>query len=320
MKHKLPPLNAVIAFEAAARHGRLTLAAAELSVTPGAVSRQVKNLEDWLGCALFEGSKNNPVLTDTARRLLPPLGLALDQIEAATSAVLQRSSQTVVLACYNTFAAKWLLPRLHALHRQHPHLNVQLATHADVDNPHMPRADVVIRAQIAGLAPPAGWQASLLFGEWLGPVMAPTAGPGTRAPVQSAADLARWPRLSAANRPDAWSLWATASQIDLPQAASHQIYEHYYVTLEAAQKGLGICVAPQHLVADDLAADRLVAPFQFVPSGFDYLALCRLDARSSVMQLYAWLQQQASSQTKPVSASLPHSQGQKTHYLENPTL
>lgn len=297
MKRKLPPLNAVVAFEAAARHGRLTLAATELSVTPGAISRQVKNLEDWLGCPLFEGSKNSPVLTDTGRSLLPQLGLALDQIEAAAAGVLQRSSQTVVLACYNTFAAKWLLPRLHALHRQHPHLNIQLATHADVDNPQMPRADVVIRAQVATQDVPPGWQAAQLFGEWLGPVMAQQAGV---APVQALADLAHWPRLSAANRPDAWSVWATASQIDLPPAAINQVYEHYYVTLEAAQKGLGICVAPWHLVADDLAAGRLVAPFKFVPSGLDYLAMCRHDARPSVMQVFAWLRQQAEPQLEPV--------------------
>jgi LysR family transcriptional regulator, glycine cleavage system transcriptional activator len=293
MKRKLPPLSAVVAFEAAARHGRLTLAAAELSVTPGAISRQVKNLENWLGCPLFEGTKNNPVLTDTARGLLPQLRLALDQVEAAASAVLQRSSQTVVLACYNTFAAKWLLPRLHVLHRQHPQLNVQLATHADLDNPQMPRADVVIRAQVVGQALPAGWQATLLFSEWIGPVMSHQAGVP---PVQAVADLARWPRLSAANRTDAWAVWAAASQIVLPPMAINQVYEHYYVTLEAAQKGLGICVAPWHLVADDLAAGRLEAPFKFVPSGFHYLSICRPDSRLSVMQVYAWLKQEAGTQ------------------------
>jgi LysR family transcriptional regulator, glycine cleavage system transcriptional activator len=296
MKRKLPPLNAVIAFEAAARHGRLTHAATELSVTAGAISRQVKNLEDWLGCALFEGTKNNPMLTDNARRLLPQFALALDQIEAAADAVLQRNSHTVVLACYNTFAAKWLLPRLHALHRQHPQLDIQLATRADVDNPQMPKADLVIRAQTAGQKLPIGWQAAKLFSEWLGPVTAKQAG---EVPFQATADLAHWPRLSAANRPDAWAIWAAASQIDLPPAAVQQVYEHYYVTLEAAQKGLGICVSPWHLVAEDLAAGRLVAPFKFVPSGLDYVALCRSDARAGAMQVYAWLKDEAKTQQEP---------------------
>jgi LysR family transcriptional regulator, glycine cleavage system transcriptional activator len=108
-----------------------------------------------------------------------------------------------------------------------------------------------------------------------------------RAANKKAADLTRWPRLSAANRADAWSLWASASQINLPSAAINQIYEHYYVTLEAAQKGLGICVAPQHLVTHDLAAGRLVTPLKFVPSGFDHLTLCRSNARPSVMQVYS---------------------------------
>ena len=296
MKRKLPPLNAVVAFEAAARHGRLTHAAAELSVTPGAVSRQVKNLEGWLGCPLFEGSKNSPVLTDAGRGLLPQLRLALDQIEAAAHAVLQRANQTVVLACYNTFAAKWLLPRLHTLHHQYPHLSIQLATHADLDNAQMPQADVVIRAEVAGLATPSGWEKTVLFSEWLAPVMANKVGVS---PVKTMADLAGLPRLSAANRAHAWSAWANASQIALPHGAAQLVYEHYYVTLEAAQKGLGICVAPWHLVADDLAAGRLVAPFKFVRSGLDYLAMSRPEAHPSVVQVYAWLKQQSELDTLP---------------------
>ncbi len=294
MKRKLPPLNAVVAFEAAARHGRLTRAATELSVTPGAISRQVKNLEEWLSCPLFEGSKNNPVLTDTGRVLLPQLGVALDQIEAATHAVLQRSSHTVVLACYNTFAAKWLLPRLPMLHRQHPQLDVHLATRVDVDDAQLPRADVVIRAQAAGQTPPS-WLATVLFDEWLGPVISAQAG----MPVGGVQDLAAWPRLSAANRADAWSQWAAASQLTLPPVVHQQVYEHYYLALEAAQKGLGICVAPWHLAADDLTSGRLVAPLQFVRSGFHYVALSRPNARAGVIQLCAWLEQQAGAQAEP---------------------
>ena len=116
MKRRLPPLNALRSFEAAARLGRMTAAAEELAVTPGAVSRQVRQLEQSLGMRLFEGSKNKPQLTAAARTLLPALSAALDQIEDAVRAASQEGRGTLDVLCFNTFTVKWLIPRLYDFH------------------------------------------------------------------------------------------------------------------------------------------------------------------------------------------------------------
>ncbi|MDD0813291.1 LysR family transcriptional regulator [Curvibacter sp. HBC28] len=119
MKRQLPPLNALRAFEAAARLGRMSAAALELSVTPGAISRQVQQLERSLNVKLFEGSKNKPLLTPAAQTLLSALSPALDQMEAAVKAISNANSGVLDVACFSTFMVKWLIPKLfdfNALH------------------------------------------------------------------------------------------------------------------------------------------------------------------------------------------------------------
>src|SRR5262249_29696517 len=119
MKRALP-LNALRAFEAAARHGRMTAAAAELHVTHGAVSRQVRHLEAVLGVRLFEGPKSRLTLTEAGRNLLPRLTAAFGEIEAAVDAVADRDEGPLDVSCTSTFAMRWLLPRLHRFNARHP--------------------------------------------------------------------------------------------------------------------------------------------------------------------------------------------------------
>ena len=128
MKRRLPPLNALRAFEAAARLGRMTAAADELSVTPGAISRQVQLLEASLGQRLFEGSKNKPQRTQTGKTLLPALSNALDSMEAAVRAVSDHASGTLDVACFSTFTVKWLIPRLFDFNALYPDIEVRLRT------------------------------------------------------------------------------------------------------------------------------------------------------------------------------------------------
>jgi DNA-binding transcriptional LysR family regulator len=127
MPRRLAPLNALRAFEAAARLGRMNAAAIELAVTPGAISRQVKQLEESLNVQLFEGSKHKPQLTAAARVLLPALSAALDQIEASVRAVSNGGAEgTLDVSCFSTFTVKWLIPRLFDFHAQHPEVEVRL--------------------------------------------------------------------------------------------------------------------------------------------------------------------------------------------------
>ena len=171
MARRLPPLNALIAFEAAARYGRMTEAANELCVTPGAVSRQVKNLEQSLGFALFEGTKNRPVLTAAGQALAPKLSLAFDHLHNAVQAVTAQNSTTLHVACYNTLAAKWLLPRLPQLASRYPAVDVQLNAMTHVDAKLLQTHDAVLMAQSIADPVDSDVQRTILFAEALGPVM-----------------------------------------------------------------------------------------------------------------------------------------------------
>ncbi|MES2583151.1 MAG: LysR substrate-binding domain-containing protein [Pseudomonadota bacterium] len=292
MKRRLPPLNALRAFEAAARLGRMTAAADELSVTPGAISRQVQLLEDSLGQRLFEGSKNNPQLTQAGQTLLPALSSALDTMEAAVRAVSDSTTGTLDVACYSTFTVKWLIPRLFDFNARYPDIEVRLLTSGPLDDLERARCDLSITVEDGTQEPvrDAADNSLALFPERLGPVLAPAL--ASRLPLHAPVDLARHTLLQSKTRLNAWAMWATAQGCAAPPATG-TVYEHYYFTLQAAVAGLGVCVAPWHLVADDVEAGRLVAPLGFCDSGYRYVAKRRAQ-RSQKLDLFcAWLLAQA---------------------------
>ncbi len=126
MPRRLPPLNSLRAFEAAGRTGLIKRGAEELCVTHGAISRQVQQLEDWLGVTLFEGSKHAPKLSETGRILLPALTAAFDQIESAVSQIADSEQGTLDVSCPGTFTMRWLIPRLHRFQHAYPQIEVRL--------------------------------------------------------------------------------------------------------------------------------------------------------------------------------------------------
>lgn len=297
MPHQLPPLNALLAFEIAARLGRMTAAAQALHVTPGAVSRQVKNLETWLGVPLFEGTKNNPVLTATGQALWPKLTLAFNQLRSAAQDAKPSSAShasTLTVSCYNTLAAKWLLPRMQALAALHPSMDVQLSASTDVNVQRLQSHDVVILAQPVDTALNIDLQRHVLFSEQLGPVI--SAQLHQLHPhnfIAQSKDIFKLPLLGTQSRTEAWATWAAASGLPVPKLRKASQFQHYYFALEATLRGLGACAAPHHLVMDDIAAGRLVAPLGFVPSGLQYVALCKPSPRRVVQDFCTWLAQQS---------------------------
>lgn len=300
MKHRLPPLAALRAFEAAARLGRMTAAAEELSVSPGAISRQVRQLEDHLGLALFDGTKARPTLTAAARTLQPVLTHAFQQIEDTVRALGDAHHGPLDVACFSTFTVKWLIPRLFDFHAQHPGIEVRLRTTDTGTDAAREGCDLLITAEDAGM--PRDSATTLpLFAELLGPVLAPALAARTGMP-RTPADLDGQPLLRTRSRRNAWAMWAASAGTALPAAATAQgpVYEHYYFTLEAAVRGLGIAVAPWHLVMDDVQAGRLVAPLGFAVSGYDYLALRRTGAAHPRLDVFcAWLGAQAHTMALP---------------------
>ncbi len=296
MRRFLPPLHALRAFESAGRLGRMTLAAAELNVTPGAVSRQVRQLELSLDLPLFTGSKNKPTLTDAGAQLLPEISSVFDRIDAALRAVKDKDAGVVDVGCFSSFTLKWLIPRLYHFRQMHPALDIRLSATDDAVQPR--RYDVVIgTAQKHELLPPENGQ-WLLFSEQLGPVLSPL----LAAQMVTLVKDGRWNSaavlLQTRTRQNAWRMWSEASGVHVPDTWA-QILEHYYFTLEAAIGGLGVCMAPWHLVMDDVRTGRLEAPLGFLPSGYHYVATQSDHRNVHARQFCQWLMQQVESMPKP---------------------
>jgi LysR family transcriptional regulator, glycine cleavage system transcriptional activator len=257
----LPPLNAIRAFEAAARHGSFKEAASELGVTHGAVSRHVRLLEDWLGHpALFHRLNRGVVLTPTGAALLDEVAPALDRISAASQRHRGRRGEAPAAVlrvnALATFSLRWLLPRLASFRERHPGIEVRLTTSNDpvesVREPH----DVVIRG---GPDTFYGFTSRLFLSERRLPVCSPAL--LARLPLHEAADLSRHTLLHVATMPRLWKDWLRAAGVPDLEPVASLTFDHFFLTIQAALDGLGVAMGPTALVADDLAAGRLIAPF-----------------------------------------------------------
>jgi len=259
MSWRLPPLNPLKAFEAAGRHSSLKKAAAELSVTEAAVSRQVRLLERSLGIQLFERRHRAVVLTGEGRRFLADASDAFAKLDSAT-ARLRASRQREVLRifAYPTFAMRWLMPRLSQFHALHPSIEVQLSvSHGTVDF----RKDGVDGAIRSGDGHWPDLAVVRLFPYVLVPVCTPRLIDAEHR-LREPRDLARCTLLHSLVRPDDWSLWLNAAgvggEVD-PARGLH--FQSPSLAYEAALEGMGVAIAQPSLVAGELAAGKLVAPF-----------------------------------------------------------
>jgi LysR family transcriptional regulator, glycine cleavage system transcriptional activator len=254
---RLPPLNAIKAFEAAARLGSFTRAAEELSVTHGAVSRQIRLLEEWLGTSLFLRTSRNAVPTRAGTDLLAEVGPALDRLASASLRVQSGKARGVLhISALPTFAMRWLIPRLPELQRQHPALETRIVTASTPAEQFGMDADVVV----SGPARQSGWVGSRFLGEAYLPLLSPAL--MKERPLRSPADLAQHTLLHAATRRQIWLRWLTAAGVPDLKPARDQVFEHFYFAIQAAIEGLGVAMGPLALVSDELREGRLVAPIK----------------------------------------------------------
>jgi LysR family glycine cleavage system transcriptional activator len=257
---RLPSLNAIKAFEAAARHLSITLAAQELNVTAGAVSRQIAGLEEHLGAVLFKRSHRQITLTRQGGDYFRTCARALDLLRGATARLRKRNArrQLKVLA-YTTFAMRWLIPRISGFHAAHPGIEVLLkASLEDVDF----RKDDIDGAIRLGDGKWRGAQAYRLVSNILMPVMGPQLAAG-KPGLKKPADLRRYTLLHSMARPDDWGYWLeSAGAADVVDPRAGMSYESSAMALAAAAEGQGVAMAQQFLVAQDIADGRLVAPFR----------------------------------------------------------
>jgi len=271
MLRRLPPLNAVRAFEAVARNGSVTRAARELSVTQGAVSRHVTALEQWLGAKLFLRTQRGLALTPQGSAYFRAVRGALDQVDHATRQLQQSPDESLLrLKLPPTFAIRWLIPRLARFHALHPRIDVQITTsheRADFDREDI---DACIHSE---REPPTGPGFRRLIGEVLLPVCSPRLLVRTR-PLAVPADLRRHALLCSLNRPDDWPAWLAAAGMTEIDGNSGLKFENAALAYQAAVDELGVMIAQRALVQDDLTAGRLIAPIALplrTPGGY-YLA------------------------------------------------
>ena len=289
MSHDLPPLNALRAFEAAARLNSISQAANELHVTHGAVSRQVRSLEEHLGVALFSKEGRGIKLTDAGIRLRDVSAELFNRLRSTCAELQQgQADAPFVLACPGSLLARWFIPRLDRLNRELPELRLQLsASEGDLD----PRRSGVDAPLWFAEPPwPADMQVFELAAERIGPVLSPRYAQFAALHQAPAAALLGEPLLHTSSRPQAWPSWAASNGLDASALKLGQGFEHLYYLLEAAAAGLGVAIAPQQLVTDDLAGGRLVAPWGFVETSARlalWVPARRLDKRAQL--LAAWL-------------------------------
>lgn len=283
---RLPPLNALRMFEAAARSLSFSAAAEELCVTHSAVSHQMRTLEDWFGRPLFLRHASGVRLTEAGNRLQQTASQALSQLESRCKEILQSSTASeIVLGAPGSFLANWLIPRLEQFEASHPNIRLRLQTSGDFSELASGRIDALI---ISGHTPwPRDIQATALIEERIGPVCAPN---WAHIP-QQAADLPDQALLHTASRPQAWVEWAKASGLDSAAFAGGRQFDHLPLLLEAAANGLGVAIAPALLVEREIAQQRLVAPLGFIPCG-NAFSLCLSASRSGetpLEELRDWL-------------------------------
>ncbi|MBM7062647.1 LysR family transcriptional regulator [Pseudomonas sp. UL073] len=263
MANELPPLNALRAFEAAARLLSISQAAAELHVTHGAVSRQIRQLEEHLGVRLFDKEGRGVKLTDAGLRLRDASGEAFERLRGVCGELRQgRADAPFVLGCPGSLLARWFIPRLDRLNRALPELRLQLsASEGDLDPR---RAGLDATLWFAEPPWPADMQVYELAAERIGAVLSPRHPRAAALQQAPARALGGEALLHTASRPQAWPQWAQGHGLAPGELRLGQGFEHLYYLLEAAVAGLGVAIAPQLLVADDLAAGRLLAPWGFV--------------------------------------------------------
>lgn len=301
MSRRLPPLNALRAFDAAARNGSLTRAARELLVTQGAVSRHVSQLEKWLGVALFARTRQGIEMTPQGAAYFMGLRAALDQIEHHTRLVQQAPDEnTLRLKLPPTFAIRWLVPRLARFHAANRHIDVQITTS------HQPAAfdrgdiDACI---FNGPSPLSGFKCRRLFGEILLPVCSPRLFRDSTV-LSKPEDLAQHVLLCSMHRPDDWPTWLAAAGLSTIDGNDGLKFENSALAYQAAIDELGVVMAQRAFVDEDLRTGRLVAPLSLrvATESSYYLAYPAVRPSAKIEAFEEWIMAQAAEMVEAVSS------------------
>jgi LysR family transcriptional regulator, glycine cleavage system transcriptional activator len=289
MTARLPSLNGLRAFEAAARHLSFTNAASELNVTQTAISHQIRRLEEELGLRLFVRQNRALTLTPEAKDYLPGVRAAFNDLKLATDRLLRRDNDHVLtVSTLASLAAKWLLPRLSAFQEAHPGIDVRITTSTALVDFKSGDVDAAIRY---GRGRWPGLRSDWLTADQLFPVCSPALLSGDK-PLRRPEDLAQWTLLhSSAGYDDDWRLWLTAA--GLPADISKQpglTFDLILMTVQAAIDGIGVAIGRTSYVEADIAKGRLVVPFDITLPADAGFYLVSPEARADSPKLSAFRQ------------------------------
>jgi LysR family transcriptional regulator, glycine cleavage system transcriptional activator len=302
MSRPPPPLNALRAFEAAARHLSVSKAALELHVTPAALSHQIKGLEDFLGLKLFHRRPRAIALTDAGQLLYPGLHAAFIQVRQAVASLDRISNNRIlVVSAPPGFTAKWLAPRLYRFLMANPEIDARISANMSIVNFASDGVDVAVRNMRIGQVADSDLLVEKLIDIQLLPVCSPkllTGRDGLKVPE----DLKRFPLIhdeshaTVAALPT-WADWIKAAGVDGVDVSRGLRFNSADHALEATAEGAGVLLAHRLLAYDDLRTGRLVAPFDLeLPSERAIYFVCPKgsETRPNVMAFRAWLKEEVS--------------------------
>ncbi len=300
LSRRLPPLHALRAFEAAARHLSIKKAAAELAVTPTAVSHHVRALEDALGVKVFERHARHIELTAYGKELYPVLREGFDAFADVIARVKSRKLRTVVtLSATVAFTARWLLPRVAAFHKANPSMDLRLHASDETADLRSGTVDAAIRY---GRGEYEGLSAERLFPDSFAPVCSP------RLKVRNTRDLANqtmihfeWRRQRRDN--PTWARWLRTAGVEDLNAKADLIFTDESQAIQAAIAGNGIALLSLTLIADELARGTLIQPLEpaLTMNGFQYDLVYPPSAEHSnrISALRTWIHKELQASARP---------------------
>lgn len=293
MPDRLPPLTALRAFDAAARHMSFALAASELHVTPAALSFQIKSLEQHLGTPLFRRLNRAVELTEAGRALAPAAADGFQTLSAGWRAAQRlQDHQTLTVTAGPAFTAKWLAPRLFDFAQSHPEIELRFSASLRIMDFNRDSVDVAIRF---GLGPDAGLFSLPLADEWVVPVMTPDMARQYPTP-ESLVDavLIVDESIDFLDPPINWKTWFRAMDVNVTPNLGPRFSQADHA-IDAALAGVGVALGRRALVIKDLADGRLVAPYPMaLPTGARFRFLCPegSETRPQVLAFRTWILQE----------------------------
>ena len=319
MATRLPPLNALKAFEATARHLSVKKAAAELNVTPAAVSHQIKALEDYLGVQVFRRRNRALELTEAARACLPKLREGFDSLAQAVERLrAHKSGSMLMVSVAPSFAARWLMPRLHRFLDSHPDVDVRISARLRQSSAGARKGAAAERATVDawladsdvailyGRGDYPGFRVDKLIALSITPICSPRLVTHPQHPLLRPADLKHHLLLhddtgDLYDGVSFWDVWLEAAGVDGVDLRRGPHFSHAVLAFEAAVEGYGVVATMPVLAETDLHAARLVTPFALrVPLASAYYLVCSEEAaaRPAVAAFRDWLMGEAARETE----------------------